>query len=684
MRIFYMKKCDPIVVPKGIRFISDWEGYDLKNYPFPHILNKVLTGCGFTEYCIRNDQPLVLISPRIFLIENKEDQHLGEVFRVKNEVEKMTDYETDIRDNKLQSEKELFNEETKLERIETLKWHIREYTYACATQKKTPKILVTYDSFRHVKDALGDLISNYQIVVDEFQSIFIDARFKSDTEIDLLYQLRGLEKVCFVSATPMLDRYLDMLPEFCDLPYYELDWKSEEPSRVIKPKLEIKFTTRSLNEEAGRIIHSYQEGKFEAHLNEDGIIESKEAVLFFNSVAGICQAIRSNNLHIDQCNILCAKNEGNRKKVRDAFNKVLKNENPDLKTPPKVPIDYDVIGKIPKIGEPHKMFTFCTRTVYLGADFYSTNARTFIFSDSNIDCLSVDISMDLEQILGRQRLKENPWKNYAKMFVKVTSLKHKTTKEEFDNRLEEKKKNSISLLSSYEKSNPTEQYYLAIKYQKDAKASHYKDDYVAVNKHAGKSLVPVFNNLMMVSEMRSFEVQQIDYKDRFSVFNAVNERGVEGIKKKVQETAEKFNAMRNSVEKLRALVELAESRKYEEKDFHDFLSLIPEKYRDYYIKMGPDRIRANSFQESRLKEEWIKQHREEEGINSGLVNEILSFFKLGQRYTNPDIKAKLKELYQKYGYDRTAKASDLEEYFWLKKVYLPSIKKNGFEIQKKR
>jgi hypothetical protein len=292
--------------------------------------------------------------------------------------------------------------------------------------------------------------------------------------------------------------------------------------------------------------------------------------------------------------------------------------------------------------------------------------------------------MDLEQILGRQRLKENPWKNYAKMFVKVTSLKHKTTKEEFDNRLEEKKKNSISLLSSYEKSNSTEQYYLAIKYQKDAKASHYKDDYVAVNKHAGKSLAPVFNNLMMVSEMRSFEVQQIDYKDRFSVFNAVNERGVEGIKKEVQEIAEEFNAMRNSVEKLKALVDLAESGKYEEKDFHDFLSLIPEKYRDYYIKMGSDRIRANSFQESRLKEEWIKQHREEEGIDSGLVNEILSFFKLCQRYTNPDIKAKLKELYQKHGYEKTAKASDLEEYFWLKKVYISSIKKNGFEIQKKR
>ena len=39
-----------LVVPKGIRYISDWDGYNLENYPFPHILDKVLTGCGFTEY----------------------------------------------------------------------------------------------------------------------------------------------------------------------------------------------------------------------------------------------------------------------------------------------------------------------------------------------------------------------------------------------------------------------------------------------------------------------------------------------------------------------------------------------------------------------------------------------------------------------------------------------------------
>ena len=51
-----------IVVPKGIRYIGEvdpetlqkvWLDYDLELYDFPHILNKKLTGCGHTEYCIK-------------------------------------------------------------------------------------------------------------------------------------------------------------------------------------------------------------------------------------------------------------------------------------------------------------------------------------------------------------------------------------------------------------------------------------------------------------------------------------------------------------------------------------------------------------------------------------------------------------------------------------------------------
>ena len=59
--------------------------------------------------------------------------------------------------------------------------------------------------------------------------------------------------------------------------------------------------------------------------------------------------------------------------------------------------------------------------------------------------------MDLEQILGRQRLDTNPWKNTALMYVKrLLTEKHKFEKEYFDEYLEKKiKEKSESLLSSY-------------------------------------------------------------------------------------------------------------------------------------------------------------------------------------------------------------------------------------------
>jgi hypothetical protein len=144
---------EKVIVPKGIRYIGDWEDYNLENYDFPHILNKVLTGCGFTEYCIRNNQPLILTSPRKFLLENKEDQHQGylEVYYVNNEIETSLDFELDITDDKLRIDEKkksskMSNDEVKIN-LETLKKGIREYVLNCDFRKITPKILVTYDSF---------------------------------------------------------------------------------------------------------------------------------------------------------------------------------------------------------------------------------------------------------------------------------------------------------------------------------------------------------------------------------------------------------------------------------------------------------------------------------------------------------------------------------------------------------
>jgi len=708
-----------IIVPKGLRYIGEvnpetqkrlWD-YDLDLYDFPHILNKKLTGCGYTEYCLKNKQKLILISPRKFLLENKEEQHEGDVYYVRNELETSVDYELDLNKDdtksiKEKAEKTEAGKRGTVKNLDILKRDLRDAMRAWELHRGDEpfKILVTYDSFRHVKDALehfywkeddhlggyDNRLGEFQIVVDEFQSIMIDSRFKSDTEIELLDNLKGLKKVCFVSATPLLDKYLSKLDEFKDLPYYEFDWETEDPGRVKKPKLEIRFVTSSLNKSVNTVIESYQSGRFDTRINSETgqFIESREAVLFLNSVSGICQAIRTNKLHLNQCNIICAQTSTNESKVRAAFNDVLKKEaeKEGRKTYTAIKKEDGVIGKIPVKGEKHKMFTFCTRTVYLGADFYSTCARTFVFSDSNIQCLAVDISMDLEQILGRQRLDENPWKNTALMYVKCTNEKHKTTQEEYDEYTELKTKKSERLLSSYYKVDEEEKWDLAEKYQKDAKVSHYRDDYIAVtriiNQKTGQvvKLKPVFNKLVQITEERAFELQQEDYADRFSVFSAAQVENFDSIESEVEQKVEEFNEIKTVKDKLKFLVEYSKTTSKE--NLENFLELVPGKYKDYYTIVGPEIISACSYAESEIKKRWMETVSNSE-IKDDVVSEIYKTFKVGQRYTKKNIKVVLSDLYERLGYKKTAKATDLELYYIMKPILTPD-KQNGFELIGKR
>ena len=128
----------------------------------------------------------------------------------------------------------------------------------------------------------------------------------------------------------------------------------------------------------------------------------------------------------------------------------------------------------------------------------------------------VDISINLEQILGRQ-LDENPWKNSDLVCIKCTNLKHKTTKEEFEEFINEKLKRSSILLSGYDKCDDREKFEIAKKYQSDAKISHYCDDYIyvsEVNTNQLIELVPTFNESVKISEIRAFEIFQEDYKNK--------------------------------------------------------------------------------------------------------------------------------------------------------------------------
>ena len=668
-----MKKTK-IEVPAGIRFLSEWKEFKLPEYP--HLLDKQITGCGFTEWAITCPMNVILASPRLMLLENKEMQHKGQLYYAKNDLDQILEVDKNLEGNpkrvKESKNKVVVNV---VEKTRLYKKNVQSYVSQCFMNHTPCKLLVTYDSYRLVYEALVEMgvFESFYTIVDEFQSIFTDSRFKSSTEMEFVNYLQRIGKVCLVSATPMMEEYLDMLDEFKDLPYFQLDWGTLEPSRITKPQLTVHPCQR-ITETAQKIIQTYLDGQFEKTVVKEITgklreIESRELVIYVNSVKNICDIIKKAGLTYDNTNVLCSNTPENQKKIRRALG-LKRNQ-------------VGGIGTVPGKDEPRKMFTLCTRTVYLGADFYSDNARSVILSDANIECLAVDITLDLPQILGRQRLAENPWKNRAELYVKILSEKNRVTAEDFTNYLIKKREKTKDLLSIHGKGTSSEKHYLAETYQRVAEVDNYKNNYVAVNVHGGKDLLPAFNNLVMVSEMRAFEVQQVDYADRFRVVSQISSRNqfeVDPVIDEVNNFLAQFESAAYFTDKMRLLCESNLS----EKAMSIILDQVPIDYKTFYVSLGPERIKANCYKKGELAKELKRQL---ESTTGGIIGQvILANFKVGERISMSEAKQRLKGLYALNNIQSAPKAVELSKYFEVKRTRVKSSDGtkfvDGYEILK--
>ena len=673
-----MKEKVILQVPKGIRYISDYEKQGFRLEDFPYILDKKIPGCGFTSWILTNSQNIILASPRKMLMENKERQINGEgkdrqelVYLVQTA---FCDYGVDKDLNKYSRESK-DDTQVPTDWVE-LKHEISKYVLQCQFDNRPVKIIVTYDSYRKVKEVLEDMgfFDTFHTVVDEFQSIFTDSRFKSSTEMEFVEVLKGVQKVCYVSATPMMEEYLDMMDYFKDLPYQELDWGTLDPGRIKKPDIDVR-SLKSVNTAIKPVIEAYRAGKFEHKLVNDYVnhtlkdVESREAVIYVNSVTNIIGIIRTCGLMPDEVCILCSDTPNNQKRISKKLDKKRQG------------IEYK-IEKVPTRDEPRKMFTFCTRTVYLGADFYSDNARTFIVSDANIDTLAVDITLDLPQIMGRQRLEENPWKDEAILYVRPLVKSKAISVEEFRAWIKKKIDETNDLLDSYTTS-PTEKTKASLinVYNREVNGNNYRYNYVSVNHHIGSKPIPAFNNLVLIAEQRAFDIQQIDYVDRFTVFNKILDQCniIQTQSMEVQLFVQKFNNL-PTAERLKFLCTSGENFTTDEWEY--IFSEIPNFYRNIYLGLGPERCKALGYNYSRAKDDY-----EVKFFNMDILrNELNLNFPIGLRITSSDAKNKLREIYNKLGYNKPPKATDLGNFFELKetkvKDKLSGKFTRGYEILK--
>ena len=635
-----MEKLPPLKVPVGTQFISEWKEYSIPRGEHV-IVDKGVTGCGYTEYCLTNKDNIVLCSPRKLLLENKRDQHLRDIniIYLENDIENHSD-------------------------VQDFESRIIEHIQLCLFKKLPVKIMVTYDSLHYISEYLckNNTVGNYIFVIDEFQSIFLDSFFKSEVELNFVESLQSCPNVIYLSATPMLDKYLERLDHFKDLKYFKLDWSNTGYVETIKIQ---RKRVASLGTECGKIIKKYLEGNFPTTVNSNNIpVESREAVFYFNSVSDIIRVIKKYGLTPDNTLIICSRTRENEEKLR------------------KIKFQ---IGRVPLKGEKYPMFIFCTSTSYIGIDFYSTCASTYVFADPNIESLALDISLDLPQIIGRQRDKSNPFKNDIILFYKTKrNGENELSEEKFKELQEKRKKETKILLDGFCSLTEVQQSSYVQKLKSDIEVSQYSRDFVSISKNTN---LPVYNYLIEISNERAWDVSRKDYQDQITVTKSLEETGYIVSEYESDEDRIVSDFLSNHFYKTGIFGE--QMRMYCEfcdiyKDNQDIMSSLDHKISDsrfkgYYTFYGTSGCSSRKYRELELRKgfkDYIKGDK--------LETLIYTNFKTGGRYTMKEIKQKLSEIYSLLCISKAPKATDLGKYFKLIKTKVTLSDKtvtNGFKLE---
>jgi len=668
-----------VKISEGHKYVDDsW-------YELPRgrvVLDKGITGCGMTELALTcKNRNVIVLSPRLLLLENKAEQHKQDpnILYLDVTYEKDT---VNLATGEVKKSKK--NKITYEEFLSITRDRISNHIISCAQHKMCVKFLVTYDSAHYIIDFLREYnaLGNYTFVVDEMQSLLTDAFFKPEIENELITQLSqpDISNVIYLSATPMMDEYLYQLDEFKEIRYYmELDWT--ESGFVSKVTVN-KSQTTDLMREMRSIIEKYQKGIYPTYTdpNTGQVYISTEAVFYVNSVKQIVNTIKRMKLLPDQVNILISKTPENQKKL---YTIGLRDEN-DKKYSYK-------FGTIPGKGEPHKMFTFCTSTVYVGADFYSTCASTFIFADSNISCLALDISTDLPQIVGRQRLVSNVFKNQVTLFFKVTRESGFASREDFDALQEERMKETKIMIRVWENLDEEARRVILSRYLVAIKYLQYEKDFLGYSKTTGKCVV---NKLVRLADERAFELQQRLYSSTLMVVKTIEDLDIveqvqnvdEELKSRLDQFLACFYSFGLFTDRLKYLCEFLDLFDDFPENKQRLISILSYRlpkdvYLSAYLALGTKGCSARKYREKDIRKLLYSSTKE---VTVSLKTKVLETFEIGKKYTKEGIKKTLGDIYDSVGNKRRPKASDLLNYFELKDCLISNKetgkRDSGFEI----
>lgn len=604
-------------MPQGVRYMSEAADYLRIQIPWfgKKILDKTLTGCGGTEYFGNSGRPLVLVSPRTGVLINKAKQHLDWLLY------------RNIGENDLVAIKERLKTYLNYQPLNGI-----------------PVILVTLDSAHYVIEELQyrGIIDNFLFLVDEFQCLMCDAAYKADVDLKFLKLLDSTAKnICYMSATPIPDYYLDLIPEFMSVDYYKLNW---DPNVVVEP------TVKEIRMESGvgpvsimkKVVSDFKrDGYFAKKIHQGQEVYSTELVVFVNEVKTIYNIINSCNLKPDEVTILISSSS----KYVDVFKKG----------------GYHVEGQIADKNNPvNTTYTFCSKASFEGRDFYSNCAFTIIFLDGSKEWETHDTTIEIPQMLGRQRLDTNPFRYNALIYFRTKPTV--VNEAEYMKSINDKLVKSESLIRSYENTPDVVGKEALIDLVKGvAKDNKYKSNYLDVVDNPDGTYKLATNFLVAAAEHMLWANKEYFYSHPMQLSTAIQNQMAASNRKTqdLRDFEKQFNQSNSFTERI--MLYCSHLQNHPE-DTETLMAnpFIEQKFHCYY-SLGVDLLRTLGFDEVN-----IQNHL----ANHAVIRQCNATFNRGSFYTLEQVKEILQGIYNNVYLQKspTATAKQLESYMNVKMV----------------
>lgn len=608
------RKMEKYDMPKGCRYMS--EDPDLLTY-LGHfnkfILNKTVTGCGGTSLFLNSSIDVVIISPRLQALKDKHEQH-PDTFLFHSPYTNNGKRAADIK--RLMSD-------------------LNNYINNPFSVYNKAKILVTLDSCDKVIDVLKGygVIDSFLFVVDEFQCLMGDATFKGTTDMNFLIRLDNEAKnICYLSATPIQDMFLDFVPQFKGLPYIKLEWDEavlEEPNVM---EIQMK-KDESAEKICSNIIRDFRANGYFARKVIDGqVVYSTEACIFLNEVRSIINIITKNNLKPDEVTVLCS--EG---KVSG------------------LPKGFKTGGLCTDRDNPrNKTFTFCTKASFEGVDFYSTNAMTYVFINAGKEWQTLDIMLDIPQILGRQRLDINPFRHDAVIYYKtkpycmtITEFKAQQTAMEYK---------SSQIITLYDMATPEMKAILLEAFRDRAEDKKFVDDYVDVLQVNGRQTLGI-NTLVQMAMWNKWQQRTHYYSHSCQLTTSIQSAISMNVKpQKVKDFEQQYYSASDK-DRLKIYSDFRNSHSR----YDPFIlqnPFIDIRFHDWYGKLGYNELKRLNFDEQKVEQEYNSFCNHEP-----IIRKCREAFTVGSFYTKPEVKKTLQQIYDSLGLiGKKAKTTELSQY----------------------